>query len=103
MLTGFRRPVVGVVQGGERFDCFSLEVEENDFVGAGMEPGPRRVQRKFRADIPEATERTCVKECDSFGEAVGVQKRVFDFWIGAGPGSGHVHCEAIEAWTYTGI
>ena len=37
------------------------EVEEDDFVGAGMEPWPRRVEREFRADGPEAAERAVVR------------------------------------------
>ena len=54
----------------------AIEIEEDDFVAAGLEERRGQVERFLRADVPEAAEGAAVDPDHAFAELAGVEEGV---------------------------
>lgn len=65
-----------MICGCKRFGRFALQVEDRNFIGTVFEPRAGRVQRKLRADRPEAAERVSIEKRNAFREPVRIEEGV---------------------------
>ena len=93
----------GAVEDGGGFSFYGFvgaacEVEDDDFVGALVEPGGGDVEGLLGADVPDAAQGVAVDPDEAFGERAGVQEGIGDLFdrergaieAGAGAGGGLV-------------